>query len=65
MLHASPILLGLPLACTGTRPALFNFDMGNAEDINKLFAENSFDGVIHFAGLKATKGGTDANIPSQ
>jgi len=51
--NSNPKVLDRIQELSGTRPALFNFDMGNAEDINKLFAENSFDGVIHFAGLKA------------
>lgn len=51
--NSNPKVLDRIQELSGTRPALFNFDMGNADDINKLFAENSFDGVIHFAGLKA------------
>jgi len=38
---------------TGKDIPLFEVDMCVADDVNKLFAEQKFDGVIHFAGLKA------------
>jgi len=38
---------------TGQKPTMFEMDMCKAEPVAKLFAENNFDGVIHFAGLKA------------
>lgn len=38
---------------TGTRPAFYNVDLRDAEALAKVFDENSFDTVIHFAGLKA------------
>jgi UDP-glucose 4-epimerase len=37
----------------GTRPKVFDVDMCNAQAVAKVFARNHFDGVIHFAGLKA------------
>lgn len=38
---------------TGQDTPLFEVDMCDADAVNKLFAEQKFDGVIHFAGLKA------------
>lgn len=38
---------------TGVRPVFYQFNMLVIEDLRKVFREHSFDGVIHFAGLKA------------
>jgi len=38
---------------SGTDVPLFEVDMCDADGVNKLFAEQKFDAVIHFAGLKA------------
>lgn len=38
---------------TGTRPAVYEADVKNAEAMSKIFSENAIDVVIHFAGLKA------------
>lgn len=38
---------------TGVRPAFYQFNLLTIEDLRKVFAEHEFDGVIHFAGLKA------------
>eukprot|EP00490_Sorites_sp_Unknown_P023059 CAMPEP_0114674180 /NCGR_PEP_ID=MMETSP0191-20121206/45918_1 /TAXON_ID=126664 /ORGANISM="Sorites sp." /LENGTH=344 /DNA_ID=CAMNT_0001940801 /DNA_START=51 /DNA_END=1085 /DNA_ORIENTATION=+ len=38
---------------TGKETPFFKTDMCDAEAVDKLFAEQKFDGVIHFAGLKA------------
>jgi len=38
---------------TGTDIPLHKIDMCDAAAVDKLFAEQKFDGVIHFAGLKA------------
>ena len=38
---------------TGRSVPFFPVDVTIEEDVEKLFAENSIDGVIHFAGLKA------------
>lgn len=38
---------------TGKPIALHQFDLRDSEQLNKLFAANTFDAVIHFAGLKA------------
>ncbi len=46
---------------TGTRPAFHKIDVTQAEAVEKLFAEHDFDGVIHFAGLKAV--GESVSMP--
>lgn len=38
---------------TGTRPAVYEANVKNAEAMRKIFSENAIDVVIHFAGLKA------------
>ena len=38
---------------TGTRPAVYEADVKNAEAMGNIFSENVIDVVIHFAGLKA------------
>lgn len=38
---------------TGVRPKFYLADMLDSVSMEKVFAENQFDGVIHFAGLKA------------
>jgi len=38
---------------TGVRPKFHQIDLLEADKVNQLFAENAFDLVIHFAGLKA------------
>ena len=38
---------------TGKRPALVVADLLDAAAVERVFEENRFDGVIHFAGLKA------------
>jgi len=38
---------------TGQDIPLFQTDMCQAQDVERLFMEQAFDGVIHFAGLKA------------
>lgn len=38
---------------TGTRPAVYEADVKNAEAMENIFSENVIDVVIHFAGLKA------------
>lgn len=35
------------------RPKFYNVDLLDAEELEKVFAENEFGAVIHFAGLKA------------
>jgi UDP-glucose 4-epimerase len=38
---------------TGVKPSLFAFDLQDTSRLDEVFASNSFDAVIHFAGLKA------------
>ena len=38
---------------TKIRPTFYQINMLTMEDLRKVFAEHTFDGVIHFAGLKA------------
>lgn len=46
---------------TGQDIKLYNIDVAEKEDVRKMFSENSFDAVIHFAGLKAV--GESVSIP--
>ncbi|MBR3227859.1 MAG: UDP-glucose 4-epimerase GalE, partial [Erysipelotrichaceae bacterium] len=38
---------------TGKRPLFYEADIRDRDALRKIFKENSFDAVIHFAGLKA------------
>ena len=38
---------------TGARPKFYECDVTDAASVEKIFAENALDGVIHFAGYKA------------
>lgn len=38
---------------TSVRPKFYNIDLLDVEELEKVFTENEFDAVIHFAGLKA------------
>jgi len=38
---------------TKVRPNFYEYNMLNINDLRKVFEEHEFDGVIHFAGLKA------------
>ena len=38
---------------TGVRPAFYKADLRDKESMRPVFEENTFDAVIHFAGLKA------------
>ncbi|MBQ0043055.1 MAG: SDR family NAD(P)-dependent oxidoreductase, partial [Lachnospiraceae bacterium] len=40
-------------AITGKKVPFYKVDILDREGLNKVFAENSIDAVIHFAGLKA------------
>ena len=40
-------------AITGVRPKFYLADMTKREELRPVFEENTFDAVIHFAGLKA------------
>ncbi|MDA9906554.1 UDP-glucose 4-epimerase GalE [Cyclobacteriaceae bacterium] len=38
---------------TGTKPEFHKFDLRNSPSLEKLFKDNKFDGIIHFAAKKA------------
>ena len=38
---------------TKVRPVFYQYNLLVIEDLRKIFQEHTFDGVIHFAGLKA------------
>ena len=38
---------------TGVRPKFYEVDLRDTEGLARVFAKNHYDGVIHFAGLKA------------
>ena len=46
---------------TGVKPSFYNVDIKDGEQLRKVFIENKFDAVIHFAGLKAV--GESVSIP--
>ncbi len=46
---------------TGTKPAFYEADIRDKAALEKIFAENKIDAVIHFAGLKAV--GESVQIP--
>lgn len=46
---------------TGKKIPLYNIDVCDCDALDKLFAENKIDAVIHFAGLKAV--GESCEIP--
>merc|ERR1711920_812959 len=52
-LNANPKVIERLKEITGKDVTLFKIDACDAESVDKLFAEQKFDGVIHFAGLKA------------
>ncbi len=51
--NASKIVLKRLEAITGKTVKCYEADVCDAEALDKIFAENSFDAVIHFAGYKA------------
>jgi UDP-glucose 4-epimerase len=53
LMNSSDKVLGRIKELTGQDVPFFNLDMCNAASMDKLFTEQRFDGVIHFAGLKA------------
>jgi len=53
LLNSSPKVIGRIKELTGKDVPLHKIDMCDAEAVDKLFAQEKFDGVIHFAGLKA------------
>lgn len=51
--NSSPTSIERVKEITGKDVKLYKCDMLAADAMDKIFAENKFDGVIHFAGLKA------------
>lgn len=51
--NSSPDALARVEALTGRRASLYRGDIRDAALLRRIFAENSFDAVLHFAGLKA------------
>ena len=46
---------------TGIKPKFYKADMLKPEEMEPIFQENTFDAVIHFAGLKAV--GESVQLP--
>lgn len=44
---------------TGHEPKLYKIDVADTAAVRKIFAENTIDAVIHFAGFKAVKESVD------
>jgi len=53
LMNASPKSVERMEELAGQKIPLFKTDMCDAEGVERLFTEQKFDGVIHFAGLKA------------
>ena len=53
LVNASDKVLDRIETITGKRPAFVKADLLDAEALEKIFSDYSFDAVIHFAGLKA------------
>ena len=51
--NASPQVVGRIAEITGTRPAFYQGDIRDRSLLQRIFAEQPIDGVIHFAALKA------------
>ena len=51
--NSKPEVLNRIEKITGKRPAFYENDVRDEEKMDKIFAENNIDAVIHFAGLKA------------
>ena len=59
--NSSPKVLDDIQTITGVKPAFYEADIRDKEALEKIFAENKIDAVIHFAGLKAV--GESVQIP--
>lgn len=57
--NSKPEVLNRIEKITGKKPAFFEVDLRNREDTKKVFADNKFDCVIHFAGLKSVSESVD------
>jgi UDP-glucose 4-epimerase len=51
--NSSEEVLGKIKNITGKEAKFYQWDIKNTADIEKIFQENTIDGVVHFAGLKA------------
>ncbi len=59
--NSSPKVLDDIQTITGVKPAFYEADIRDKAALEKIFAENAIDAVIHFAGLKAV--GESVQIP--
>lgn len=59
--NSSPIAVERVEEITGKKIPLYNVDVCDHEALEKVFSENKFDAVIHFAGYKAV--GESCEIP--
>lgn len=51
--NSKPVVLDRIYQITGKKPKFYKVELLNYEEVDKVFAENKIDSVIHFAGLKA------------
>jgi UDP-glucose 4-epimerase len=51
--NSNEVVLDRIQKITGTKPKFYRTDILDREGLDKVFAENSIDAVIHFAGYKA------------
>lgn len=51
--NSNPDVVQRIFQITGKSPKTYNIDASSVEDIDRIFAENDIDVVIHFAGYKA------------
>lgn len=59
--NSSPAVLGRLEQITGKCPKLYNVDVSDKSDFERVFAENKIDSVIHFAGYKSV--GESVRVP--
>ena len=59
--NSSPKVLDRIETITGTRPILYELDVADRSAVDAMFQRESFDAVVHFAGLKAV--GESCAIP--
>lgn len=53
LINSSKEVINRIEAITSTRPSFYNVDLIQKDQLQKVFQENQFDAVIHFAALKA------------
>ena len=59
--NSSPKVIDRIETITGVRPKLYTIDVADNEAVDDMFKKESFDAVVHFAGLKAV--GESCAIP--